>query len=179
MRRGPLGVFVAIVVGVLLVWLTWKLAFARQRITYAVQMTPLVARGSGFTAGLRIFYGSADTPLTRPVVISIRLASRSARDISTAAFDNNKPLAVDLGIPARDPGGPHGRRDQRIPGQPGLHKPGVNPQGTRSSGRTGSPASARAQRGEEPGKLGRIEHHIRVGVWSGYNAPGPLAPVRA
>ena len=28
-------------------------------------------------------------------------------------------------------------------------------------------------------ELGRIEHHIRVGVWSGYNAPGPLAPVRA
>jgi hypothetical protein len=91
-------VFVAIVVGALLIWLTWKVAFSHQRIIYSVQMTPLVARGSGFAAELRIFYGSdTTTPLARPVVVAIRLASRAARDIPTSAFDNHKPLAVDLG----------------------------------------------------------------------------------
>lgn len=96
---GPLGVIVAIVVGALLIWLTWKLVFSHQQLYYSVQMTPLVGRGSGFTSRLRIYYGGAETPLAKPVAVGIRFASRSAKDIPTAAFDDRKPIALDLGIP--------------------------------------------------------------------------------
>ena len=100
----PLGVIVAVVVGILLIWLTWKLVFSRQRLYYSVLVTPLVAvGGSRFSDKLRIFYGEPDDPLEKPlsepVVVSIRLASRSAKDIPTAAFDDRKPLALNLGRP--------------------------------------------------------------------------------
>jgi hypothetical protein len=111
----PLGVLVALLVGAALIWLTWRLVFARQRIFYSVLETPLIARRTAFSKQLRITYGTDDTEqeFTDPRVVRIRLISRSAKDIGTAAFNDHAPLVVDLGVPAvailsdQDPGQPY------------------------------------------------------------------------
>jgi hypothetical protein len=96
----PLSVLVAVLVGAALIWLTYKLAFARQRLDYSVAVTPLVARGPQFAEQLRIYYGRRDVPLTYPRVVRIRLASRSAKDIGRDDFDAHAPLIIQLGTPA-------------------------------------------------------------------------------
>jgi hypothetical protein len=96
----PLGVFVALLVGVPVIWLTWRLVFARMRLSYSVLQTPLMVR-SEFGSQLRVIYGEGDRErqLGQARVVRLRLTSRSVKDIPTAAFDDGAPLIVDLGTP--------------------------------------------------------------------------------
>jgi hypothetical protein len=96
----PVSVLVALLIGAALIWLTYKLVFARQRLDYSVIVTPLVARGPRFAEQLRIYYGRREDPLTDPRVVRIRLSSRSAKDIGRDEFDGGTPLIIQLGTPA-------------------------------------------------------------------------------
>ena len=111
----PLGVFVALLVGVPVVWLTWRLVFARMRLSYSVLQTPLMER-SKFGSQLRVIYGEGEheRQLNRARVVRLRFVSRSVRDIPTAAFDDGTPLIVDLGTPVLAILG-----DQELTQQPG------------------------------------------------------------
>jgi hypothetical protein len=97
---GPLGVFLAVLVGVPVVWLTWRLVFARMRLSYSVLQTPLMER-SEFGSQLRVIYGEGDRErqLDQARVVRLRLVSRSVKDIPTAAFADRAPLIIDLGTP--------------------------------------------------------------------------------
>jgi len=131
----PLSVFVAVLVGVPLIWLTWRLVFARMRLSYSVLQTPLMER-SEFGTQLRVIYGEGEheRQLHRARVVRLRLVSRSVKDIPTSAFDDRAPLIIDLGTPVLailgDPGldrssdPPIAERDNQVEITPRLIKKG-------------------------------------------------------
>ena len=92
----PAGVLVAALVGVLTIWLTWKLVFSRQRLQFSVLDTALIARDGHVRApDLKISYRGE--VVQAPHVVRIQLVARSGRDIPSLAFDNGKPLELDIG----------------------------------------------------------------------------------
>jgi hypothetical protein len=94
----PISVLVALLVGAPLIWLTYKLVLARQRLNYTVTVTHLVARGPQFAEHLRIYYGRSEDPLIEPQIVRVRLASRSVKDIGRGDFEG-EPLIIQLGTP--------------------------------------------------------------------------------
>jgi hypothetical protein len=96
----PLGVLVALLVGIPVILLTWRLVFARMRLSYSVLQTPLMEQ-STFGSQLRVIYGEGDRErlLRQARVVRLRIISRSVKDIPTAAFNDGVPLIIDLGTP--------------------------------------------------------------------------------
>jgi hypothetical protein len=62
--------------------------------------TALISERQDFSEQLVISYGNAE--LKSPRVVTVRLVSRGRLDISREAFDEGKPLCLDLGTPIVD-----------------------------------------------------------------------------
>jgi hypothetical protein len=93
----PAGVIVALAVGLPLVWLTWRLAFARLELIYSILEMPFSEQRAKFAHEIRIYDGTSEDPLREPQVVRLRIINKSSRDIPTTAFDDDRPLTLDLG----------------------------------------------------------------------------------
>jgi hypothetical protein len=93
----PAGVIVALAVGLPLVWLTWRLAFSRLELICSVLEMPLDGQRAKYAHAIRIYYDTIEAPLRNLRLIRLRITNRSSRDIPTTAFDDRRPLSLDLG----------------------------------------------------------------------------------
>jgi hypothetical protein len=89
---------VAILIGVASVWVTLRVANPKRRLYYwLVSDTPLITGRQDLSEELKVIYGHQE--LKSPRVVSVQLVSRGRRDIAREAFDDGKPLGLDLGTP--------------------------------------------------------------------------------
>ena len=91
----PLGVISAAVIGLVGVWFAARPFFQKQRLDLTCWVTPLAVAGRGFGDRLRITWDGGT--LDEPQVATIRLASRSAKDISPETFASGAPLIINVG----------------------------------------------------------------------------------
>ncbi len=93
------GVIAVVVIGGVTVWATLFAGSIKRRLSYSLaDDTPLLARTTALAQGdLEVLYQGQR--LDQPRVVSIRLVSRGRRDIGSDDFDQDRPLAIDLGVP--------------------------------------------------------------------------------
>lgn len=97
---GVAGIVVAVVVGAIGVWAAFRAADPRQVVTWKLRaVVPLLTRGNlhgvGDTLEIRLDGKALDDPRT----VDILMRNQGKRDISTAAFDQLRPLRLELGTP--------------------------------------------------------------------------------
>ncbi|GAB4052716.1 hypothetical protein [Catellatospora paridis] len=92
---GAAGVVVAVILGVLTLWITIRGNNPRRRLVYSVPTATPVVQTRNRVSGLQVLKDGV--PLDNPYVVELTIASRSRRDIPSSAFDQNKPLVLDLG----------------------------------------------------------------------------------
>jgi hypothetical protein len=93
------GAIAVVVIGAVTIWVTLRVGSIKRQLTYSMtDDTPLLATTTGLArADLEVLYQGQR--LDAPRVISVRLASRGRRDIASGDFDQNRPLAIDVGVP--------------------------------------------------------------------------------
>lgn len=92
------GIVVGILTIVATVWVTLWAADKKRRLYYwLLSDTPLVTKRQDLSEELKVTYGQRQ--LDSPRVVSVQLVSRGRRDIAREAFDDGKPLSLDLGTP--------------------------------------------------------------------------------
>jgi hypothetical protein len=91
---GWVGVAVAAVIGVSAV-VMWRLGMPSKKILYAARATSLLSTPGSLDASLEVRYDGK--PVHAPIVVSLRVESRSRRDIGADDFDSDLPLVFDLG----------------------------------------------------------------------------------
>jgi hypothetical protein len=92
------GVVVGLLAIAATVWVTLRAANPKRRLYYAMLAdTPLITGRHHLSKELKVTYGTRE--LASPRVVNIRLTSRGRRDIAREAFDEGKPLRLDLGTP--------------------------------------------------------------------------------
>ncbi|MFC8127202.1 hypothetical protein [Streptomyces sp. NPDC057302] len=98
-ESGTFWAAAAAVVAVVAVYVTHRAAHPRRRLMYAFTSDPLVQRHQRemSTRVLRVSLG--DQELSDPRLVTLRLECRGTRDISSAQFENGKPIEVVLGVP--------------------------------------------------------------------------------
>ena len=80
------------------IWVTLRAANQKRRLYYTLLAdTPLIRGRQDLSKELKVIYGRRE--LNSPHVVSVQLVSRSRRDIAREAFDEGKPLCLDLGTP--------------------------------------------------------------------------------
>lgn len=80
------------------VWVTLRAANPKRRLYYwLLSDTLLIRRRRDLSEELKVIYGQRK--LDSPRLVSIQVASRGRRDIAREAFDEGKPLSLDLGTP--------------------------------------------------------------------------------
>lgn len=95
-----IGVAAALLVGAATVYVTWAAANPRRVLVYSMpsaaslltESTPHLADGD-----LQVSYQGHE--LRNPYVVSVRVESRSRKDIRSIDFDQGKPLVLDINIP--------------------------------------------------------------------------------
>jgi len=91
---GVLVVVVSIIAG----FLMWRLGIPRRKLMYSAEITSLIATSRvGPDPKLSVVYDG--TAITDPYLISLRLESRSRRDIGNDDFNGGDPLVFDLQAP--------------------------------------------------------------------------------
>ena len=96
------GTAAAITVGLLAItatiWVTLRAANPKRRLYYSMASdTPLIRRRQDLSQELKVIYGTRE--LDSPRVVNVQLTSRGRRDIARQAFDDGKPLCLDLDTP--------------------------------------------------------------------------------
>lgn len=86
------GVVVAVLVGVATLTVTYRVAYPRRRLVYALKVTPLLNTSSRY--GLEISY--RDKVIREPHLAELVIEGKGRRDITSATFDNNAPLTFHL-----------------------------------------------------------------------------------
>lgn len=91
-----------IVVGLLAigatVWVTLRAANPKRRLYYAwLTDTPLITGQHDLSEELKVSYGTRQ--LVKPRIVTVQLVSRGRRDIAREAFDDGKPVCLDLTTP--------------------------------------------------------------------------------
>lgn len=78
------------------VWVTLRAADPKQRLFYHMLAdAPLITRQKGLSRELKVTYGQEE--LSSPRAVTVQLVSRGRRDVTREAFDDGKPLCLDLG----------------------------------------------------------------------------------
>jgi hypothetical protein len=95
------GVAAGVIVGLLgiaaTVWVTLRAANPKRRLLYSMPVvTPLLNPRPNLPD---IEVRRAGNVLANPHVVSVQLTSRGRRDIAREAFDGEKPLCLDVGVP--------------------------------------------------------------------------------
>jgi hypothetical protein len=94
------GVAAVIVVGVATVWVTLRVSNPKRRLLYSMPVaTPLLNRRPGLPADIEVRRKGQEKPLENPHVVTVQLVSRGRLDIQRDAFDDGKPLRLDVGAP--------------------------------------------------------------------------------
>lgn len=92
------GVFVAVVVAPVTVWVTVRVAHPKRRLWYSMPViTPLITSDTPVSSDLEVRLNGV--ALDEPHAVEVELACRGLRDIPSSAFDSGKPLRLDLGAP--------------------------------------------------------------------------------
>jgi hypothetical protein len=90
------GVVVAVLAAVAGTWVAFSVGFPRRRLYYGLRAAaPLLTAPAGMRSDLKLFHG--ETLLADPYVLTIELASRGRKDISSDAYDGHQPLHLDVG----------------------------------------------------------------------------------
>jgi hypothetical protein len=88
------GVAATLIIGIAGAWLGWISANPTRRLLYDMPtVTPLL--NAGDVTGLKVLRGNV--LIEKPQVVEIVLASQGRFDIPTSAFDNKRPLQLDIG----------------------------------------------------------------------------------
>jgi hypothetical protein len=93
------GILATLIVGGAGAWISYLVATPRYQLWYSLPLcTSLLAAPSGATMkDVKVYH--KENELQDPHVLQIRLISRSRGDIPSSAFDQGRPLILDVGIP--------------------------------------------------------------------------------
>jgi hypothetical protein len=96
------GVVAVLLVGAVTIAVTWVIGVPKRSLVYSLPVvTSLLPRGTRFAENafdeLQVAYGGK--PLKDPHIVSLRIESRSRRDIRSEDFDQGKPLVFRIGVP--------------------------------------------------------------------------------
>jgi hypothetical protein len=99
------GVAPGVIIGLLgmavTTWVTLRATYPKRRLYYMVQSdAPTITGREEFFEQLKISHGHMK--LKSPRLVTIRLVSHGWLDISREAFDEGKPLSLDIGTPIVD-----------------------------------------------------------------------------
>jgi len=91
-----MGIPVALLIGALGAWVTWRVAYARRRIHYWTPLSVRLLRAPD-TLSSTLELRRNGALLTNPRVVEVALAVRGHHDIANDDFNNGDPLILDLG----------------------------------------------------------------------------------
>ncbi|MDN3356852.1 hypothetical protein [Actinomadura sp. DC4] len=94
------GVVATVTLGLLAVWITWIIANPPQRLAYEMTAETQLLNGTAASSvreGLEIRRDGR--LLSDPRVLEIKLINEGRRDIPSSAFDRERPLVLDVGVP--------------------------------------------------------------------------------
>jgi hypothetical protein len=92
------GIVVGLLAIAATVWVTLRAANPKRRLYYAsLTDTPLITRQHDLSEELKVTYGTRQ--LAKPRIVTVQLVSRGRRDIAREAFDDGKPVCLDLSTP--------------------------------------------------------------------------------
>jgi len=92
------GIVVGLLAIAATVWVTLRAANPKRRLYYAwLSDTPLITRQHDLSEELKVTYGTRQ--LVKPRIVTVQLVSRGRRDIAREAFDEGKPVCLDLSTP--------------------------------------------------------------------------------
>jgi hypothetical protein len=92
------GIVVGLLAIAATVWVTLRAANPKRRLYYAwLTDTPLITRQHDLSEELKVTYGARQ--LVKPRIVTVQLVSRGRRDIAREAFDDGKPVCLDLSTP--------------------------------------------------------------------------------
>lgn len=87
--------------GLWAVWVAWRVAYPKRRLLYAMPVaTRLLNAERDVRQGLEVRRG--DQILSDPYVLEVTLVNQGRRDIPSSAFDQGRPLTLDVGVPVLD-----------------------------------------------------------------------------
>ena len=94
-----LGILATVLVGVLTAWISYIVATPRYQLYYSLPLhtSLLAASTNAARKDIKIFH--LDKELQDPHILKVRLISRSRGDIPSSAFDQERPVILDIGIP--------------------------------------------------------------------------------
>lgn len=95
-----MGIIVAIALGLGAIGVTLyvhRKQNPRREFSYDVRASPLVSTRVRGLDKLTVAYDGS--PLTRPYLVNVQIASTGRADISSASFDGNKPVSFALNVP--------------------------------------------------------------------------------
>jgi hypothetical protein len=91
------GVAVALALGVFTLWLTWRASNPKRRLLYGMPVvTPLLNGGANVPHGLEVRRDGQ--LLTEPHVLVLELFNQGRLDIPNHAFNQDRPLILDVGV---------------------------------------------------------------------------------
>jgi hypothetical protein len=92
------GIAVSVIFGVLALWVTYRVAFPRNRILYGIPSVTSLVDTSAIAGGtLEILYQGQT--LSDPKLIEVWLVNSGQKDIPSADFDNGAPIELELSTP--------------------------------------------------------------------------------
>lgn len=92
------GIVVGLLAIAVTVWVTLRAANPKRRLYYAwLSDTPLITRQRDLSEELKVTYGTRQ--LVKARIVTVQLVSRGRRDIAREAFDEGKPVCLDLSTP--------------------------------------------------------------------------------
>jgi hypothetical protein len=94
----PAGTVAGLLIGAVGVWVTFTVGSLRRRLYYGMRAAaPLLSAPDGMRSKLELRYDGA--ALAEPQVLTVQLLSRGRKDIPSDAFNDGKPLRLDVGAP--------------------------------------------------------------------------------
>lgn len=92
------GVVVAVVLGIVAAWATFRSANPRRRLyVYLDRSLPVVRTHEALRNEIEVRH--LGRTLSQPYVVTLNVVSRGRKDIPSSSFDANKPIVADLGVP--------------------------------------------------------------------------------
>jgi hypothetical protein len=91
-------VLVTLIVGIATIVVTFVVGFPKRRLLYGLwTTTPVGASGKSGTEDLQVSHRGV--PLKAPQILEIILFTRGRKDIPSSAYDQGRPIRLDVGIP--------------------------------------------------------------------------------
>ncbi|MCX4609371.1 hypothetical protein [Streptomyces mirabilis] len=89
----------SVVVAVIAIYASKRIAYPRRRLIYAFTSSPLIQQHQRGLSTNVLEVSVGGRRLNDPRLVFLRLESRGSRDISSGQFDNGTPIEVELGLP--------------------------------------------------------------------------------